>query len=232
MQANPATYGYFTQAEVNASSASRYASGVNDGNTSGIAWVQANPPTYGFFTQAEVNASSASRYASGVSDGNTSGIALVVANPASYQLFTPLDLNQSGTGFLRRWICRWKYQWSELFGKSSGLFGYFTAQEVADSEELAKKAGSAESLATVQADLARQKSFLCSLSRKDECQGPHTHNWYYQPGLGWPGRPRMFFPIYICPRTKMDLPTGCILTPTGMNPRNSTIIRMGSGRRS
>ena len=74
MQANPGTYNLFTQAEVNASSATRYASGVSDGNTSGTTRSAANYSTYNFFTQAEVNASSATRYASGVSDGNTSGI--------------------------------------------------------------------------------------------------------------------------------------------------------------
>ena len=200
VQANPGTYNLFTQAEVNASSATKYASGVSDGNTSGIAYVQANPGTYNLFTQAEVNASSASRYASGVSDGNTSGIAYVQANPASYQLFTLSDLNQSGLVSYAAGFADGNTSGVNYLVNHPGLFGYFTAQEVADSEELAKKAGSAESLATVQADLARQNLSYVPYLEKMNVKVPHTHNWYYQPGLGWLWTTQDVFPhLYLSP---------------------------------
>ena len=183
------------------------------------------------FHQAEVNASSASRYSSGVGDGNTSGIAWVVANPASYQLFTPLELNQSGQVSFANGFADGNTSGVNYLVNHPGLFGYFTAQEVADSEELAKKAGSAESLATVQADLAQQNLSYVPYLEKMNIKVPTPIIGIINPDWGGSGRPRMFFPIYICPRTKMDLPTGCILTPTAMNPRNSTIIRISSGRR-
>jgi hypothetical protein len=200
VQANPGTYNLFTQAEVNASSATKYASGVSDGNTSGIAYVQANPGTYNLFTQAEVNASSASRYASGVSDGNTSGIAYVQANPASYQLFTLSDLNQSGLVSYAAGFADGNTSGVNYLVNHPGLFGYFTAQEVADSEEMAKKAGSAESLATVQADLASQNLSYVPFLEKMNIKVPHTHNWYYQPGLGWLWTTQDVFPhLYLSP---------------------------------
>ena len=81
-----------------------------------------------------------------------------------------------------------------------GLFGYFTAQEVADSEELAKKAGSAESLATVQADLARQNLSYVPYLEKMSLEIPHTYNWYYQPGVGWLWTTQDVFPhLYLSP---------------------------------
>jgi len=162
VQANPATYGYFTQSEVNASSATRYASGVRDGNVSGIAFVQANPATYRYFTQSEVNASSAIRYASGVRDGNTSGIAWLVANPSNY--------------------------------------GYYTEVELSSFSSMAKNEGRAESMATVQADMAIQNLSYVPYLEKMSLGIPHTYHWYYQPGLGWLWTTQDVFPhIYLSP---------------------------------
>ena len=39
----------FTEAEVNASGITQYELGLNEGNTSGIAWMQANPSVRIFF---------------------------------------------------------------------------------------------------------------------------------------------------------------------------------------
>jgi uncharacterized repeat protein (TIGR02543 family) len=77
VQANPGKYGYFSEAEVNASGASNYAIGLNEGNMSGITWVQANPSLYGYFTESEVNASQIAKYESGFVEGNTTGSLLV-----------------------------------------------------------------------------------------------------------------------------------------------------------
>ena len=76
-------------------SAWREANASNDGNASGIAWVQNNPGSYGLYTEAEKNASDALNYATGLSDGNTSGIAWVQNNPGSYGLYTGAEKNAS-----------------------------------------------------------------------------------------------------------------------------------------
>ena len=134
----------------------------SEGNTSGIAYVQANPATYGYFTQSEVNASSATRYASGVRDGNTSGIAWVVANPSNY--------------------------------------GYYTEEELSSFSSIAKNEGRAESMATVQADMALQNLSYVPYLEKMNVKVPHTRNWYYQPGLGWLWTTQDVFPhLYLSP---------------------------------
>ena len=135
--------------------------------------MQANPATYGFFTQVEVNASSASRYASGVSDGNTSGIALVVANPASYQLFTPSDLNQSGLVSYAAGFADGNTS-GVMLVTHPGLFGYFTAPGSGRLGGTGEKGGFCGIAGHGTGGFGTTKSFLCSLSRKDECQGsPH-----------------------------------------------------------
>jgi hypothetical protein len=85
----------YTEVEKNTSDVVQYGSGLSDGNTSGIAYVQANLSTYSLYTEVEKNASDAVQYASGLSDGNTSGIAYVQANPSTYSLYTEVEKNAS-----------------------------------------------------------------------------------------------------------------------------------------
>ena len=61
VQADPGSYGLYTEAEKNAS----YDSGVSDGNVSGQAYVQANLSLFSLYTEAEKNASDAVQYANG-----------------------------------------------------------------------------------------------------------------------------------------------------------------------
>ena len=127
------------------------------------AWV-ANPAIYGFFTQAEVNASSASRY-SGVGDDAE---LLGGGESSSYQLFTPLELNQSGS-FLCQWICRWEYQWVNYLVNHPGLFGLYRGSgrlRGTGEKGICGIAGHGAG------GFGTTKSFLCSLPRKDEYQGP------------------------------------------------------------
>jgi len=52
-------------------------------------------------------------------------------------------------------------------------------------KESAESAASAQSLATVQANLAQQGLSLLTYFDQVNANLPHTHNWYYQPGMGW-----------------------------------------------
>ena len=65
VQNNPSNYNLFTEAEKNASDASSYATGLSDGNSSGIQWVQNNPNSYNLYTESEKNASDLENYSNG-----------------------------------------------------------------------------------------------------------------------------------------------------------------------
>ena len=61
------------------------------------------------------------------------------------------------------------------------IYNLFTLSE----KESAESAASAQSLATVQANLAEQGLSLLTYFDQVNANLPHTHNWYYQPGMGW-----------------------------------------------
>ena len=61
-----------------------------------------------------------------------------------------------------------------------------------------KTAGSAEGLATVQADLASQGLSLLTYLNQMSAGTPHTHNWYFQPEWGWMWTSKDQFPyVYL-----------------------------------
>ena len=61
------------------------------------------------------------------------------------------------------------------------IYNLFTLSE----KQSAESAASAQSLATVQANLAEQGLSLLTYFDQVNANLPHTHNWYYQPGMGW-----------------------------------------------
>ena len=159
VQANLSTYKLYTEVEKNASDASQYANGVSDGNTSGIAYVQANLSTYKLYTEAEKNASDASQYATGYADGNKSGYAAG---------FT--EGNATGIAHVNA---------------NLSAYNLFSQKQKEDAETVSKSAGQAESLATVQADLASEGLSLITYLDEANLSEPYTNQWFYQPGMGW-----------------------------------------------
>jgi hypothetical protein len=105
VQANPANYNLFTEAEKNASDATQFANGktagIGEGNASGIAHVQANPSLYNLYTESEKNASDTTQFTNGkiagIVEGNTYGMAQVQENPSDYNLYTESEKNASDT---------------------------------------------------------------------------------------------------------------------------------------
>ena len=197
MQANLSAYKLYTEVEKNASDASQYENGVSDGNASGIAYVQANLSTYKLYTEAEKNASDASQYASGVSDGNVSGIAYVQANPSTYSLYTEVEKNASDASqYTSGYSDGNKSGYAAGFteGNATGIahvnanlsaYNLFSQKQKEDAETVSKSAGQAESLATVQADLASEGLSLITYLDEANLSEPYTNQWFYQPGMGW-----------------------------------------------
>jgi hypothetical protein len=107
---------YYTEVEKNASDAVQYASGLSDGNTSGIAYVQANPSTYSLYTEVEKNASDATQYENGKAVGNAEGLATVQADLASQGLSLLTYLNQMNVGIphTHNWYFQpeWGWMWT------------------------------------------------------------------------------------------------------------------------
>ena len=75
-----------------------------------------------------------------------------------------------------------------------------TEKNASDTAQYAsgKTAGSAEGLATVQADLASQGLSLLTYLNQMSAGTPHTHNWYFQPEWGWMWTSKDQFPyVYL-----------------------------------
>ena len=171
----PEKYGYFSEAEVNASGITQYELGLNEGNTSGIAWIQANPGKYGYFSEAEVNASGITQYELGLNEGNTSGIAWVQANPGNYQYFSEADVNASLTV---------KYELGFADGNLTGSI--LVAEEIENLKiSSAEDGGRAQAIATVQAEFAREKLSFVPYEQEMVESIPYTVGWFHVPAVGW-----------------------------------------------
>jgi len=133
-----------------------------EGNTSGISYVQTNASSFGFYTEAEKNASDSSGYSSGkslgVMEGNASGIEYVKSNPGLYSLFSEDEKNAS--------------------------------------VESATKSGKAESLATVQAEMAVKGLSVLSYVNQISVSKPYTEDWFYQPNMGWLWTDESVYPYF------------------------------------
>ena len=96
----------YTEAEKNASDATQYASGralgVNEGNASGIAYVQANPSIYNLYTEAEKSV--AELVARGVGEAKT--LSEVQANLAKegLSLLTYLEMVNFNLPHTQNWF--------------------------------------------------------------------------------------------------------------------------------
>ena len=131
------------------------------GKTSGISYVQANASSFGYYTEAEKNASDSSGYSSGkslgVMEGNASGIEYVKSNPGLYSLFQRM--------------------------KNASV-------------ESATKSGKAESLATVQAEMAVEGLSVLSYVNQISVSKPYTEDWFYQPNMGWLWTDESVYPYF------------------------------------
>ena len=122
------------------------------------AYVQANLSTYKLYTEVEKNARMHS-YASGYADGNKSGYAAG---------FT--EGNATGIAHVNA---------------NLSAYNLFSQKQKEDAETVSKSAGQAESLATVQADLASEGLSLITYLDEANLSEPYTNQWFYQPGMGW-----------------------------------------------
>ena len=121
VQADPGSYGLYTEAEKNAS----YDSGVSDGNVSGQAYVQANLILFSLYTEAEKNASDAVQYANGQAAVQAN---LAQGGLSSLSYFQNVERGQPYTS-------KWFYQPGlGCYGQIGQLFPSFTGHQTTQRE--------------------------------------------------------------------------------------------------
>ena len=192
VQSNPGKYVLYTETERNASMATSRAEGVTDGNASGIAYVQGNPGKYTLYTETERNASVATARAEALAEGNATGVAYVQSElqTKGLSLITFVDKVKEDQKNALLAAAR-----PEVLaeGNASGIayvqanpskYALYTESERNASMATSRAEGVTEGLATGQAEAAvgglSLQAYLDEVSAK-----PHTHDWYYQPEVGW-----------------------------------------------
>jgi flagellar biosynthesis/type III secretory pathway protein FliH len=195
VKANPAVYGLYTSADLNASIAVAVAAarnvaleeGKEQGQATGIAAVKAKPSDYGLFAAADVNASVVASRNAALAEGRTTGMASVKDAPSEHGLYTQADLNASAASARTAGIAE---------GRSAG---------VEEGTEQGRSEGQATGIAAVKADpsahgLVTKDAYDLMVEQfinaSDSTATPYTDGWFYHPNRGWMFTNRTAYPYF------------------------------------
>jgi hypothetical protein len=185
-------YVLYTETEKNASMATSRSEGVTEGNASGIAYIQANPGKYTLYTETERNASVATARSEALAEGNATGVAYVQSElqTKGLSLITFVDKvkedekNALLAAARPEVLAEGNATDIAYVQSNPSLYTLYTESDRNASVATAREAGVTEGLATGLAEAAvgglSLQAYLDKVSAK-----PHTHDWYYQPDVGW-----------------------------------------------